>query len=131
VVAIDVVIEAGCSVRPYLDDLLGSAGPAVDAQLATLLSAMPRPADIGQRLHALFESDPRTHEWFLAFLDDPALVPPELQGVRATYPALGSRQAVSAARYRCPVSEHYVWYRPHAGVPVQVCPDHGCSLISP
>lgn len=126
-VAVAVLIEAGCAVRPYLAGLLDSDASAVDAEFSDLLLLDPRPADIGDRLQELFERDENTHEWLLAFLDDPAMVPPELQAVRAAPGTV----AVPATRYRCPQAEHLVWYRIHISVPVPRCVVHACELVTP
>jgi hypothetical protein len=127
--SVDVVVEAACAVVPYLTQLLDDSAAATAADFSVALLMDPRPPDIADRLQRLFDRDERTREWLLAFLDDPAQLPPDLQGVRAATPP--GTVPVSATRYRCPQAEHLVWYQQHVSIPVPACEVHGCPLVTP
>ena len=100
----EVVLDAARAIRGDMPDLLGSTGEEsslgarLDAELAALLAAADRGADVtGEILHRL-NGLPVTQAWTLAFLTYG--VPPDLAVPAVTRPLLACLLAVVARRAR-------------------------------
>lgn len=126
----DEIVAVSKLLRPYLGDLLGPAEAARVDQVIGAVLAGPEVEAPGQ-LREIAGSDIRLLRWVEDVLDDPRLLPPELQGVRsADYrPNLGNGEPVPADRFVCPVSADVVWYRPGVGRAIPTCGTHGQILV--
>jgi hypothetical protein len=120
--------EAACSVRRYLDEMLGPVLAAdVDAQLAGLLDHAAGGQDVEEPLQALLEQHQATSVYLERVLDDaPDFRPPQV--VSATTPMKGYSGlpghdvvVVGADKFRCPCGD-YVWYRMELGARIPRCP---------
>jgi hypothetical protein len=119
------LLEAGRSIRPFLDELGLSE---LDAGLAAAL-VEPDPDAAAEQVLALLMAHRPAAEWLVGF--SAYGVPPQLAETPVRgYAALpGHGDVVRAPRFCCPVAGDYVWYRRSAGQPIRSCPTHSVRLV--
>jgi hypothetical protein len=118
------VREAAGAIRPYLERLLGTAAPEVDAALGTLLAA-PGHDDA---LYDLLATHPATAAWTATFLETG--LPPEFtERDRGYSPLPGRGERVAARRYACPEGD-FIWYERSVTETPPACPTHGLTVVA-
>ena len=118
------ILEAACSIRPYLSELLEDVkAKEIDQQIVNLLAQ----ASTGQSVHnlilELLSSQDATRERLSEFLQDKQQ--PEHQRTFSSLP--GHTPFVDAAKFICPLGD-YTWYRPRVGIEPPHCPTHDQPL---
>lgn len=118
------ILEAACSIRPYLGELLPSTeAEALDRQLADLLAQANSGQSVDNLIMGLLATQDATREWLKVFLENKKQ-PEHLR----TLPRLdGDASPISAAKFVCPQGD-YIWYRPRIGVNPPDCPTHNQPL---
>ena len=128
------VVQAAKMVRPYLSDLIGDErADDWDQRLGELLSRDVAETRMAVDLWQVLEKDETVLQWVEDVLDDPALLPPELQRLNvrgAGYaPVPGQGEPIQFDRFVCPVDGDVIWYRPRIGVPILRCNTHDRELV--
>lgn len=126
----EAVVEAARLLRGHLADVVSvDRIERLDREISECLGTAG--AEMAEQLRTLIASDEDALQWVEDLLDDPDLLPPELQEVRsAAYgPALGAGDHIPPDRYVCPVLRDTVWYRREVGQPIPKCGTHGCVLV--
>jgi hypothetical protein len=118
------ILDAARSIRPYLNELIGTPdAEAIDPQLAELLAQATAGQAVENRILELLAQQDATREWLARFLQD--IQQPE--HLRGFSPLPGQPSIVSAAKFVCPQGD-YTWHRPRVGVEPPPCPTHQISL---
>ena|SRR5437899_5127552 len=123
----DVILEAGRSIRPFLNKLIPGEAAEVDQELGELLGEDQSSKTVADNILALLRSRSATREWVAKFLEHGQ--PPEVRRAWGYSPTLGDEGLVSAPKFTCPHGD-YTWYRMSAGEPVRCCPYHKVALIA-
>jgi hypothetical protein len=120
----DDILEAACTIRFYLCDLLGAESiEAIDQKLADLLSQANSGQPVDNLILELLAKQDTTREWMRTFLQD-RLQPEDL---RTFSPLPGTESMVNAPKFVCSQGD-YIWYRPRVGIEPPLCPTHNLPL---
>jgi hypothetical protein len=117
------VLEAARAVRPFLLELVGPGAHDLDDELADLLAAAMRGADVEDELRAAFGRHEGTSVFLERVLQDaPDYRPPVELVSRGDYDSLPGTSPVGLGmKFRCPFGD-YVWYRLQIGERPPDCP---------
>lgn len=121
------IIEAACSIRPYLRELIPEDAELVDQELSQHLNqAQAGTSNTNAVLGILRRHEP-TRQWVFEFLEQHQ--PPAVTRAFSFQPPLGNPVPVAARKYVCPQGD-YTWYRLSAGTPIPPCPTHALKLAA-
>ena len=118
------ILDAACSIRPYLSELLtATQAEALDQQIADLLAQANTGQQVDNLILELLANQDATREWLSKFLQDKQ----QPEHLRSWSPLPGQRSMVNAAKFVCPQGD-YTWYRPRVGIEPPLCPTHNVPL---
>lgn len=116
------VLECARSIRPELEELLGSEAEQLDRKVSELLVQANKGQQVDARILDLLKQDEATYYWMAEFLSQP-------QESKGLQPLPGIPKTSSAKKYICPIKNDYNWYRRSIEIPVRTCPTCNVLLV--
>jgi hypothetical protein len=103
----------------------------VIARSRALVTRAGRGEAVTAELTELLSRHPRLDDWVDDLLEDPGLVPRDLQPrrPRSYRPLPGDMSVIAAPRYTCPSGDGFTWYQISAADPVPPCMLCGRPLV--